>query len=66
MDKQSDAEDAPILKGGLIRIDPKIYAILQPKPQHGTETVRKDVIFKSMSSCTNPAFVISEVDPNQA
>jgi len=28
--------------------------------------VRKDVIFKSIASCTTPAFIIQPVDPNQA
>jgi len=31
-----------------------------------TESVRKDAIFKSIGNSTNPAYVISQVDPNQA
>ena len=30
-----------------------------------TDSVRKDAIFKSIGNCTNPAYVISPVDPNQ-
>lgn len=66
LDKESDAEGAPALKGGQIRIDPNLFEILAPKPPPMTETVRKDAIFKSLSSCTNAAYVISPVDPNQA
>ena len=66
LDKESDIEGAPMLKGGLIRLDPHVYAILNPKPPAMTESVRKDVIFKSIPSCTVPAFVIQPVDPNQA
>lgn len=66
LDKVSDMEGAAMLKGGQIRIDPLLYAILNPKPAGQTETVRKDAIFKSITSCTNAAYVISTVDPNEA
>ena len=66
LDKESDVQGAPVLKGGLVRLDPQLYAILNPKPSSQTHTIRKDAIFKSLTSCTNPAYVISEVDPNQA
>ena len=66
LDKTSDIVGAPAMKGGMIRIDPNLGAILQPKPIPGTESVRKDAIFKSISNCTNAAYVISQVDPNQA
>ena len=58
LDKESEEDNAPVLKGGLIRLDPHIYAILNPKPPAMTESVRKDVIFKSIPSCTSPAFVV--------
>lgn len=64
LDKTSDVEGAPAMKGGLIRIDPNLGAILHPKPPTSTESVRKDAIFKSISNCTNAAYVISQVDPN--
>ena len=66
LDKVSDVEGAPALKGGLIRLDPNLYDILHPKPPPMTESVRKDAIFKSINNCTNPGYVISQVDPNQA
>ena len=66
LDKESDIEGAPALKGGLIRIDPNLYEILHPKPPPMTDSIRKDAIFKSINNCTHPAFVISPVDPNQA
>jgi len=52
------------MKGGLIRIDPKLYAILNPKPPAHTESIRKDAIFKSIGNCSNPAYVVTPVDPN--
>ena len=52
------------MKGGQVRVDPNLYAILNPKPAPHTEAIRKDVIFKSINSCTNAAYVISPVDPN--
>ena len=58
LEKESDVEGAPALRGGLVRIDPNIYAILSPKPPPMTETIRKDAIFKSINNCTNPAFII--------
>ena len=58
LDKESDEEGAPALRGGLVRIDPNIYAILSPKPPPMTDNIRKDAIFKSISNCTNPAFII--------
>ena len=64
LDKQSDVEGAPALKGGLIRIDPKLYAILHPKPPANTESIRKDAIFKSIGNCSNAAYVVTPVDPN--
>ena len=66
LDKVHDEDDAPPIKGGLIRLDPNLYAILHPKPPPMTDKVRKDAIFKSIANGTNPAFVISQVDPNQA
>ena len=39
---------------------------MNPKPDARTETIRKDAIFKSIGNCTNPAFVLSQVDPNKA
>ena len=65
LDKENDDDGAPTLKGGQIRLDPILYAILHPKPQATIDTIRKDAIFKSIPNCTNPAFVISPVDPNQ-
>ena len=49
-----------------MRLDPNLYEILHPKPPPMTDSVRKDAIFKSISNCTNPGYVISPVDPNQA
>ena len=66
LDKVSDIEHAPVLKGGLIRIDPNLYAILHPKPPLNAESIRKDAIFISISNCTNSAYVVSQVDPNEA
>ena len=66
LDKVSDQEGAPLLKGGQVRLDPNIYAMLNPKPPGQTETMRKDAIFKSISACANPAYIVSPVDPNQA
>ena len=65
LNKESDIEGAPALRGGLVRLDPHLYAILNPKPPGQTESIRKDNIFKSISSCTNPAYVVTQVDPNQ-
>ncbi len=62
----SSKSDAKPLKGGMIRIDPLIYGILHPKPEAQTETIRKDAIFKSIANCSNPAYVVTPVDPNQA
>ena len=52
LDKESDVQGAPVLKGGLVRLDPQLYAILNPKPSSQTHTIRKDAIFKSLTSCT--------------
>lgn len=35
LDKENEDDGAPTLKGGQIRLDPLIYAILNPKPQTG-------------------------------
>ena len=32
LDKESDIKGSAVLKGGLIRLDPLLYAILNPKP----------------------------------
>lgn len=40
--------------------------MLNPKPPGQTETMRKDAIFKSVTACSNPAYIVSPVDPNQA
>ena len=65
LDKESEEEGAPMLRGGLVRLDPHLYAILSPKPPPMTDSIRKDAIFKSIGSCTNPAYVVSQIDPNQ-
>jgi len=66
LDKVNEDDGAPATKGGQIRLDPLLYNILQPKPAPHTETIRKDAIFKSIGNCSNAAFVLTPVDPNQA
>ena len=60
----SSKKDAKTLKGGMIRIEQLIFGIMHPKPEALTETIRKDVIFKSITNCSNPAYVVTPVDPD--